>query len=149
MVTPPERLALALSFLATGETYRSLSFQFRISRADISYIVKDVCAAIVKHMGPHFLKVPSCPKEGLAVASKFKQKWHYPNCIGAIDGKHIIMEPPFNAGSYFYNYEHSHSVVLMVVAGPDYQCLYADVGTNGRISNGREGLEQVWSYGSH
>ncbi|XP_068735594.1 uncharacterized protein [Montipora capricornis] len=136
VVTPPERLALALRFLATGETYRSLSFQFRISKAAISYIIKHVCDAIVKHMGPHFLKVPSPPEEWLAVANKFKQKWQYPNCIGAIDGKHIIMQPPPNAGSYFYNYKHSHSVVLMAVAGPDYQCLYADVGTNGRISDG-------------
>lgn len=79
-------------------------------------------------MEPHFLKVPSSPEEWLAVANKLKQKWHYPNCIGAIEGKYIIMEPPPNAGSYFYNYKHSHSVVLMAVAGPDYQCLYADVG---------------------
>ena len=64
------------------------------------------------------------------------KKWQYPNCIGAIDGKHVVMQPPPNAGSYFYNYKQTHSVVLMAVAGPDYQCLYADVGTNGRISDG-------------
>jgi len=44
-----------------------------------------------------------------------------PNCIEAIDGKHNVMQPPSNAGSYFYNYKHTHSVVIheMAVAGPD------------------------------
>lgn len=56
--------------------------------------------------------------------------------MGAIDGKHIVMVPPAHAGSHYYNYKNSHSVVLMAVAGPDYECLYADVGTNGRISDG-------------
>lgn len=133
VITAPERLAVTLRFLAT---YRSLSFQFRISRTAISYIVKEVCCAIVKHLGPHFLQVPSSFEEWLVIANTFQQKWQYPNCIGAIDGKHIVMQPPPNAGSYYYNYKHTHSVVLMAVASPDYQCLYADVDTNGRISDG-------------
>ena len=29
----------------------------------------------------------------------------------------------------------------MAVAGPDYECMYADVGTNGRVSDGG-----VWNY---
>ena len=46
------------------------------------------------------------------------------------------MQPPPEAGSYFYNYKHTHSIVLLAVAGPDYECIYADVGTNGRVSHG-------------
>ena len=37
-ISPAERLTLTLRFLVTGETYRSLSFQFRILRKAISYI---------------------------------------------------------------------------------------------------------------
>ena len=43
VIGPKIRLALTLRFLATVETYRSLSFQFRISRAAISYIIVEVC----------------------------------------------------------------------------------------------------------
>ena len=46
------------------------------------------------------------------------------------------MQCPPNAGSYYYNYKGPHSIVLMAVAGPDYECLYADDGTNGRVSEG-------------
>ena len=46
------------------------------------------------------------------------------------------MQPPTDAGSKYYNYKHTHSVVLMAIAGPDYECIYADVGTNGHVSDG-------------
>ena len=136
VIRAAERLTLAIRFLATGETYRSLSFQFRISKSAISYIVNEVCQAIIKNLGPVYLKVPSTNEEWLEIASKFEERWNYPNCIGAIDGKHIVMQPPPNAGSHYYNYKHTHSIVLMAVAGPDYECIYVDVGTNGRVSDG-------------
>ena len=53
----------------------------------------------------------------------------------------VVIFPPSGGGSFYYNYKGTHSVVLMAVAGPNYECLYADVGTNGRVSDGRN-LEQ-------
>ena len=78
------RLTVTLRFLATGETYRSLSFQFRISKGAISYIVNEVCTAVIKNVTPLFLKVPSSVDELLEIASKFNERWQFPNCIGAI-----------------------------------------------------------------
>ena len=43
-----ERLALRLRFLAIGESFSSLSYQFRISINAVSYIVKGCCKAIVE-----------------------------------------------------------------------------------------------------
>ena len=34
-------------------------------------------------------------------------------------------------------------MILLAIAGPDYECLYADIGTNGRISDGG-----VWNKSS-
>lgn len=93
-------------------------------------------AAIEKSLASSYLKFPSTHEEWVNIASQFQQRWNFPNCIGAIDGKHIVIQPPANAGSYYYNYKHTNSIVLMAVAGPDYECIYADVGTNGRISDG-------------
>lgn len=136
VISPAERLTLTLRFLATGETFRSLSFQFRISRSTISYIVREVCQAIFKVLGEKHLKTPATPEEWLDVSVKFEDKWQFPNCIGAVDGKHLVLQPPPGSGSHFFNYKKTHSIVLMAVAGPDYECLYADVGTNGRVSDG-------------
>ena len=147
-----QRLTLTIRFLATGETYRSLCFQFRISVSAISYIVKQVCKAIYEHLEPEYLKVPETNEEWLEVAARYEEKWNYPNCLGAIDGKHIIMQPPPNAGSHYYNYKNTNSIVLMAVAGPDYECIYADVGTNGRVSDGgvwnKCGLSQAIDEGA-
>ena len=56
--------------------------------------------------------------------------------MGVIDGKHITIQKPAGGGSFCYNYKHTHSVVLMAIAGPNYKCLYADVRANGRCSDG-------------
>ena len=130
VINSKARLALAIRFIAMGESFRSLKFQFRISTSAISYSVYQVCCAIVKNMGD-FLKCPSLPEEWLDIAKHFEDRWHYPNSIGAIDGKHIVIQPPANAGSHFYSYKHAHSVVLLAVVGPDYNCIYADSGTKG------------------
>ena len=140
VIPPKARLAVTLRFLATGETFRSLSFQFRISKAAISYIVMEVCTAIFKNMAGQFLRTPETADEWKEIGRKFEIRWQFPHCIGAIDGKHLVIQPPPGAGSKFYNYKKTHSVVLMAVVGPDYECIYADVGTNGRVSDGG-----VWS----
>ncbi|KAK2548005.1 hypothetical protein P5673_031888 [Acropora cervicornis] len=97
-IVPVERRALTLRFLATGKSFRSLHFQFRISRPAISYIVTEVlvCEAIPKKLGPSYLKVPSSEQEWIQIAKQFKEKWNFPNCPGTIDGKHITLQPPPN-----------------------------------------------------
>ena len=85
-----ERRALTLRFLATGESFRSLHFKFRISRPAISYIVTEVCDAVPKKLGPSYLKVPSSEQERLQIAKQFEEKWKFPNCLGAIDGNILL-----------------------------------------------------------
>ena len=70
-----ERLTLTLRFLATGETFRSLRFQFRISRSAICSIAISACEALINHLGYLYLKTPYTNEEWMSVAREFQEKW--------------------------------------------------------------------------
>ena len=112
------RVAITLRFLATGETYTSLQFNFRVAHNTISGIVPDTCKAIAKVYGDE-LKVPETKEEWLNVARGFEERWNFPHCIGSLDGKHIRMRNPAGAGSHYYNYKKYFSMVLLGLVDSD------------------------------
>ena len=67
--------------------------------------------------------------------AEFEDQWNFPNICGALGGKHVQIQRPNSTGSYWYNYEHSFSTILFAVVDANYNFLYIDVGTNGRIHN--------------
>lgn len=52
-----ERLALTLRFLATGDSFKSLQYLFRIPQSTISVIIPDVLDAIYTVLKENYLKV--------------------------------------------------------------------------------------------
>ena len=54
-----ERLTITLRYLATGETFESLMYQFRTHKITISQIMQEVCSVIYKVLQPDYMKLPS------------------------------------------------------------------------------------------
>ncbi|XP_018566077.1 protein ALP1-like [Anoplophora glabripennis] len=135
-ITPRERLAITLRFLATGESYQSLHYTFRVGQSTISEFIPVVTKAIYNNLKKDYLKVPNTAAQWLNISQEFYEKWNLPNVLGAMDGKHIIFRAPRSAGSAYYNYKQQHSIVLLAVVDADYKFLYVDCGTNDRISDG-------------
>ena len=135
-IKPKEQVCLFLRYVASGESYRSLEYQFRIGRRSISRIIPKVAKALIDKMQHQYLKTANTAEEWLVISEKFSQRWNFPNMIGAVDGKHIVIEQPANSGSHYRNYKGTDSIILMAVVGPEYQSLFADVSMNGRNSNG-------------
>lgn len=81
-------------------------------------------------------KVPNTADEWEKIAADYFSRWNFPNCIGALDGKHIAMRCPRNSSSMNFNYKHTFSIVLMALADANYKLIYVDVGCKGRISDG-------------
>ena len=88
-----------------------------------------------------FLKTPSTVEVWLLSSEKFSQHWRFPNMIGAVHWKHVILQQPCNPGSHYRNYKGPDSIILMAVVGPEYQFLFADVGMKGRNSDGGNWLQ--------
>ena len=80
--------------------------------------------------------MPHTEEEWKTIAAQYLDKWNFNNCIGAMDGKHILINPPANSGTYYFNYKGTFSIVLLALVDADYKFVYVDVGCNGGISDG-------------
>lgn len=80
--------------------------------------------------------MPQNEAEWNVIAKEFNNKWNFPNCVGAFDGKHINLQSPINSGTEYFNYKGLFSIVLFAVVDANYNFIYANVGCQGRISDG-------------
>lgn len=62
------------------------------------------------------------------IANGFLERWNFPQCLGAIDGKHIVIQAPNNSDSLYYNYKNMYIVVLMAICDANYIFRVIDVG---------------------
>lgn len=122
-------------FLSTGDSYRSIAFSYRLGHSTVSSIVIEVCDAIIKHLMEEYMAVPS-QKAWLQIADDFWNKWNFPNCAGAIDGKHVLITAPANSGSLYYNYKKTFSIVLLALVDANYKFIAVDIGSYGKNSDG-------------
>ncbi|XP_042857143.1 putative nuclease HARBI1 [Penaeus japonicus] len=154
-ITPDIRLAITLRYFASGDSFTSLMYTFRISKQTISTVVPEVCEALISalkgYIKPLSLWIPATEDSRIRwVRPQMERSTLY--CIGAVDGKHVQMQASKSSGSLFFNYKGTHSIVFMACVNADYQFIYADVGCQGRISDGgvfkytslHEKLEQIW-----
>ncbi|XP_046960707.1 protein ANTAGONIST OF LIKE HETEROCHROMATIN PROTEIN 1-like [Vanessa cardui] len=134
-ISPEERLAICLRFLATGDSYKTIGYNYRVGDRSVSRIVENVCQAVWNHLQPIYMCLPT-EREWKEIAENFMLKWQFPNCIGAVDGKHISIKCPPHSGSQYFNYKHFHSVVLLAVVDANKKFIIIDIGSMGRFSDG-------------
>ncbi|CAK1587982.1 unnamed protein product [Parnassius mnemosyne] len=127
-VSPNERLTATLCFLASGMSYEELKFQTVISPQLLGVIIPETCKAI--------LMMPETEAEWRTIAKGFEERWQFPNCLGAIDGKHVRIVPPPGSIATYYIYKKIFSIVLMACANANYEIIWCEAGVNGRRSDG-------------
>ncbi|KAJ8343120.1 hypothetical protein SKAU_G00330480 [Synaphobranchus kaupii] len=130
-----ERLAICLRFLATGDSYRSIASSYRTGISTVASIVPSVARAIWSSLVANYMPVPR-EEDWCAIAEGFRQRWNFPNCMGSIDGKHMVIQAPPNSGSAYHNYKGTFSIVLLAVVDARYLFRVVDVGAYGRQSDG-------------
>jgi hypothetical protein len=83
-----------------------------------------------------FFQLPLTTEEWLKCSENFYKQWNFSHCVGALDGKHIVIQAPANSCSYYYyNHKGTFIFVLLAVVDAEYMFLHVDVGCNGRVSD--------------
>ena len=98
-ISPGERLAVTLGFLSAGGSMNPVAESYRIGYATIRKIIPEVCSAIWYELGPRILAFPG-PYDWRQIAKDFQHIWQFPNCVGSLDGKHVLIEKKTTAAAF-------------------------------------------------
>lgn len=121
--------------LAAGDSISTLSFSYRIGKTTVSNIIIETTDAIWTTL-KCIVFMETNEEFWKTIANDYWKKWNFPNCLGAIDGKHVAMQAPNNMGSEFYNYKDFHSIILLAMCDANYIFTMVDIGASGRHSDG-------------
>jgi len=113
----------------------SLAFHYRAGVSTVYTIVCDTTRAIWEVLQPLVMPTPT-EDIWLQIAQDFFNRWNFPLCLGAIDGKHIRIKKPRNSGSKYFNYKGYFSIVLLAVVDATGNFIIVDVGSCGGNSDG-------------
>ncbi|KAJ8684590.1 hypothetical protein QAD02_020382 [Eretmocerus hayati] len=96
-----ERLVVTLSHMASGDSMASLASRFLIGDCTVCNIIHETTEALWRNLYPIVFRRQT-RNDWRRIATGFEQKTHCPHCLGAIDGKHVVIQCPPNAGSGYY-----------------------------------------------
>ncbi|XP_004205962.2 uncharacterized protein LOC101240376 [Hydra vulgaris] len=136
-ISARERFYATVRFLVTGDAQKTIAISYRMSPSVVGRIINETCRAIwVSLFKKKYIDPPSSEKELKKIATNFENRWNFPHCLGANNGKHVVMQAPGCSGSSFYNYKKTHSIVLLAVCNVKYQFSLSDIENSGRQSDG-------------
>ena len=134
--TPGLKLACTLRYLATGDSFHSLGYAFHVAHNTVSKFIPEVCSALVDTLNAEAFPPMLHTDDWLTIALRFERQWNMPQCLGALDGKHIRILPPPASGTHYYNYKGFFSVPMLALADADCKFICLDLG-GGRAHAGR------------
>jgi len=71
---------------------KSTSYQYLIGATTVSNIINETYNVIWTYMLEEVFPFTLNERDWLYIADKFEEKWNFPHCIGAIDGKHVVIQ---------------------------------------------------------
>lgn len=78
-------------------------------------------------------QAPETPEDWKRIEDGFRRKWNFPDCCGALGGKHVIVNALSEARNHYQR--KNKTVVLMALVDDDYCFSYIDIEFGGRVSD--------------
>lgn len=122
--------------MATGDSYQTIAYSYRIGKTTVGRIINEVTDAIWDCLKPLVLEEIKDEHKWRKIAENFQISCDFPHCVGAIDGKHVTIKAPPNCGSDYFNYLKDHSIVLLAVTDSKKKFIMIDIGSKGKFSDG-------------
>lgn len=121
--------------MATGDSLKSLHYNFRVGVSTAHNIIGETCQVLWDVLQPIYLKYPE-KEDWIRIEAVFREKLNLPNCVGALDGKLIEIFAPNRSGSMYFNYNKYFSTNLLALCDALKSFTYVDVGSFGQQSDG-------------
>ncbi|XP_052155428.1 protein ALP1-like [Oryza glaberrima] len=135
----PQRVAVCLWRLATGDPLREVSRRFGLGISTSHNIILQVCAALTAVLLP---RVVRWPDSHAAVASRFQTVSGIPGIVGAVHTEHIrVVAPREKAGEYYdrrltdRNNKATYSIAMQAVVDADGAFTDVCIGHPGSLSD--------------
>ncbi|CAH2088918.1 unnamed protein product [Euphydryas editha] len=129
-----EKLMVTMRYLATGDSFKTIAESFRLGYTTVQEIIHTTCPALWEVLSKMVMPIPD-EEKWKKIEKEFNEKWNYPNCIGALDGKHVEILSPPKSGSLYFNYKKFFSIVLLALVDANYKFIYVNVGDLGKNSD--------------
>ena len=110
------KMAVTPRYLASGDSYPTLQYAFRVARLTINKFVMQVCDAIIRAYQDEVMTCPTCPEDWLEVELVFL--WNSQHAMGSVNGKYIPIRCPQLRGF--------HSIVPLALVDGNYKFLSGD-----------------------
>ncbi|XP_060118351.1 uncharacterized protein LOC132589622 [Heteronotia binoei] len=102
-----QRVAIAIWWLANTTNYRLMGNQFRLARLTVAGIVQEVTQAIEEDLINRAVYLGSHDRIMQAFVTM-----GFPNCVGAVDGCHILIHAPPRLSDNYINRKRFYSILL-------------------------------------
>ena len=82
-----------------------------------------------------YIAVPKPKNNDFRIKDGFYKSWNFPNLVGAIDGKHILIKIPPRLGSVYFSYKKTFRIVFMAIFDLKDRFTLVDIGDSGKQSS--------------
>lgn len=93
---------------------QQLAWEYHVGKTTVHKIIRETCTVLWDELHPTVLAPPT-PKKWLDIARQYYERWNMPNCIGAVDGKHVTIQSPKHSGTEYFSYKKSFRYFLINV----------------------------------